>query len=428
MTAAGPSQANDPTAVANLAEILASPGGGRKKWGGTWKWLAAALALAAIAAFGYWQFSGRAGTYVYSVQKAKRGDLAVIVTATGSVQPTESVDISSELSGTVRKVNIEYNSVVKAGDVLAELDTNTLEATVQSARAKLNAAKANVAKAEASVVSTKATLDRKSELTDRRISSQQDLDDARFSYNSAVAEKASAEAQVLVAEADLRLAEVNLGRALIVSPIDGVILTRDVDPGATVAASLSAPVLFTLAGDLRKMELQVDIDEADVGQVAVGQKATFNVDAYPNATFPAEIQSIRFASETVNNVVTYKGVLSVDNGKLLLRPGMTATADIVVESISDGLLIPNAALRYSPPVVRERGGGSIFSMFRPPRMGALTAPAPSGSKRTVWVMRGGAAVAVPVEIGATDGQFTAVTSGDVKDGDELVTDATPTAS
>ncbi|MBB3133925.1 multidrug efflux pump subunit AcrA (membrane-fusion protein) [Rhizobium pisi] len=228
---------------------------------------------------------------------------------------------------------------------------------------------------------------------------------------------------MLASEADLQLAEVNLAKAKIVSPIDGVILTRSVNPGATVAASLSAPILFTIAGDLKKMELQVDVDEADVGHIAVGQKAKFTVDAYPDRTFPAEIEQIRFASEVVNNVVTYKAVLSVDNADLLLRPGMTATADVTVEAVKDTLMVPNAALRYAPAQAERRGRG-IFGLFGPPRQRRDSGPALTGAERRVWVLRDGRPTPVVIQVGSSDGQFTQVVSGDIKEHDALVTDAT----
>ncbi|APO67616.1 RND family efflux transporter protein [Rhizobium gallicum] len=394
--------------------------------------LVAAAALIAVAGTGAFFYNGRSGNgYSYATQPAKRGDLTVLVTATGSVQPTEQVDISSELSGTVRDVNVDYNSEVKSGEVLAVLDTNKLEADVKSSRAKLDSAKANVLKANADLLSAQVSLERLRSLVRGSVSTQQSLDDATYKYESAAATKQINEAEVLSAEADLRLAEVNLAKARIVSPVDGVILTRSVDPGATVAASLSAPVLFTIAGDLRKMELQVDVDEADVGQIGVGQKATFTVDAYPNKSFPAEIEQIRFASETTNNVVTYKAVLSVDNADLLLRPGMTATADITVEAVKDTLMVPNAALRYAPPEAESRGSRGIFGLFRPPRMGPRSggnrgnrSEALTGAKRRVWVLREGRQMPLVIQVGSSDGQFTQVSAGELKEGDALVTDAT----
>ncbi|MEX2693872.1 efflux RND transporter periplasmic adaptor subunit [Rhizobium mongolense] len=412
----------------DLAAVLAASAkrGKGRRWRGR---LIAAAALIAFAGTGAYFYTGRSGNgYSYATQPAKRGDLTVLVTATGSVQPTEQVDISSELSGTVRDVNVDYNSEVKSGEVLAVLDTNKLEADMKSSRAKLDSAKANVLKANADLLSAQVSLERLRSLVRGSVSTQQSLDDATYKYESAAATKQINEAEVLSAEADLRLAEVNLAKARIVSPVDGVILTRSVDPGATVAASLSAPVLFTIAGDLRKMELQVDVDEADVGQIGVGQKATFTVDAYPNKSFPAEIEQIRFASETTNNVVTYKAVLSVDNADLVLRPGMTATADITVEAVKDTLMVPNAALRYAPPEAESRGSRGIFGLFRPPRMGPRSggngSEALTGAKRRVWVLREGRQVPLVIQVGSSDGQFTQVTAGELKEGDALVTDAT----
>lgn len=413
---------------ADLATILAASGTQRK--GRRWRGRLLVLGLVLLAGgAAYYYYSGSAQSqYSYTTQPVKRGDLTVLVTATGSVQPTEQVDISSELSGTVRDVNVDYNSDVKAGEVLAVLDTNKLEADVKSSRAKVASAKANVVKAVADMQSADSSYQRYRNLVQSNVSTQQSLEDARFKYESAVATKDINEATVLSSEADLQLAEVNLAKAKIVSPIDGVILTRSVDPGATVAASLSAPVLFVIAGDLKQMELQVDVDEADVGQIAVGQKATFTVDAYPDRTFPAEIKQIRFASETTNNVVTYKAILSVDNADLLLRPGMTATADVTVEAVKDTLMVPNAALRYAPPAAEASRGGGLFGLFRPPRMGPRGGrqggETLTGSKRRIWVLQAGKPAPVVIQVGSSDGQFTQVTSGDLKENAALIVDAT----
>jgi len=411
----------------DLAAILAKSGAGRKKRRWIWPTVFIALVAAAVGAYSY---SGGSGPrYDYTTQPTKRGGLSVIVTATGSVQPTDQVDISSELSGTVRRVNVSYNSTVKQGDVLAELDTNKQEADVQSARAQLASARANVLKAEAEAASAKNSFDRLTGLVSNRISTQQELDAAKYAYDSALATKAINEAAVLSAEANLRLAEVNLSKLRIVSPIDGIVLTRDVDPGATVASSLNAPVLFTIAGDLKRMELQVAVDEADVGHVQEGQTAKFSVDAYPERNFPATIEAVRFASETVSNVVTYKAILTVDNADLLLRPGMTATADITVQSVTDSLLIPNAALRYAPPATARSRGNFLTRLFAPPRprsnRGSEDA---SGAARAVWVLRAGVPTRVQVETGPTDGQFTVLKSGEIKDGDLLITDAVARAT
>lgn len=407
----------------DLKAILASAGRPKRRWG------MRLLGLVLLAGLGYGAYLWSAGstTIAYTTSELKPGDLTVIVTATGSVEPTVQVDVSSEQSGTVREVLVDYNSEVKKGDVLARLDTDKLSADLKAKEAALASARASVSKARADEESAKAKLDRLTALVSSRVSTQQDLDTAEFTYQAASAARESAEADVISAEAALEQAKLSLSKATIVSPIDGIVLSRDVDTGATVAASLEAPTLFTLAGDLRQMELQVSIDEADVGQVAVGQDATFTVDAFPDQRFPAKITSIRYAAETVSDVVTYKGILSVANDDLLLRQGMTATADIVVEKVSGALLIPNAALRYSPPITAtqtEGGGSGIFSLFRPPRQAPASAPEPTGSERTIWLLRDGQPVAINIEIGASDGQNTVVVKGDVKEGDRVITDQT----
>lgn len=406
-----------------LKAILANAARPKRRWG------LRVFVILALAGLGYGAYLWSAGgtTVSYTTSELKPGNLTVIVTATGSVEPTVQVDVSSEQSGTVREVLVDYNSEVKKGDVLARLDTDKLNADLKAKEAALASARASVSKAEADEQSAKAKLDRLTTLVSSRVSTQQDLDTAEYTFQAASAARQSADADVISAQAALEQANLSLSKATIASPIDGIVLSRNVDPGATVAASLEAPTLFTIAGDLREMELQVSIDEADVGQVAVGQTATFTVDAFPDQRFPAEITSIRYASETVNDVVTYKGILSVANDELLLRQGMTATADIVVQSVEDGLLIPNAALRYSPPATQTEtaeGGSGVFSLFRPPRMAPASAPEPTGSERTIWLLRDGQPVAVNIEIGSSDGQNTVIVKGDVKEGDRVITDQT----
>jgi HlyD family secretion protein len=407
-----------------LKTILAAASRPKVRWGLRFLGLAALVGLA----YGAYLWTAGGTTVSYTTSELTPGDLTVLVTATGSVEPTVQVDVSSEQSGTVREVLVDFNSEVKMGDVLARLDTDKLSADLKAKEAALASARASVSKARADEDSAKAKLDRLTTLVSSRVSTQQDLDTAEYTFQAAEAARQSAEADVISAEAALEQAKLSVAKATIVSPIDGIVLSRDVDTGATVAASLEAPTLFTLAGDLRQMELQVSIDEADVGQVAVGQAATFTVDAFPEKRFPAKITSIRYAAETVSDVVTYKGILSVANDDLLLRQGMTATADIVVQSVENGLLIPNAALRYSPPSTTTEPtsgcGGGVFSLFRPPREAPRSAPEPEGSERTIWLLRDGQPVAVNIEIGASDGQNTVVVKGEVKEGDRVITDQT----
>lgn len=418
----------DTVPAAKLEALLGTSGKGagrkRRRW---LRWAIVALVVLVVAGLA-WMFTGNSAAYVYTTSKATRGDLTITVTATGSVQPIDQIDVSSELSGTIRTVHVDYNSPVKAGDVLAELDTEMLLQAKDSADAKMAVAAAAVAKAQATLYSTSKIYDRAVSLAARSVMSTQDLETAMINRQNSTADLNSANAEILVARADQRQAEINLTRAKIVSPIDGVVLTRNAEVGATVAATLSAPVLFTIAGDLSKMQLQVDVDEADVGQVAVDQKATFTVDAYPDQTFPAQITQVRLVSATVQNVVTYVALLSVDNGNGLLRPGMTATADIVVKSVTGALLIPNAALRYSPPVTATSRRSGVLGLFRPPRSGAITAAEPTGAERTIWVLRNQVPTPVNVKIGSSDGKQTAVLSGDIAEGDELIVDASASSS
>jgi HlyD family secretion protein len=398
-------------------------------WGGKrvlWAGLAAFLLLVAISVI--WR-TGSGGEQSFVVEPARRGDLTVIITATGSVQPTNQVDVSSELSGTVRSVFVDYNSPVKVGAALAELDTDKLKATLNSSRARLASAKAKVLDAEATLVEKKLIYERKRTLITSRASSQQDVDTAKAAYDRAIAGVESAKADVGVAEADVELNETNLVKSRIVSPINGVVLKRNVDPGQTVASSLQAPVLFTIAEDLTQMEVQVDVDEADVGKVNEGQQATFSVDAFPDRKFQARIRELRYGSEVVQGVVTYKAVLSTDNSELLLRPGMTATAEIIVQQVSQALTVPNAALRYSPPA--RQSSEQKTSFLR--RLGILRGRPPfrpasqrdeGGANRRVWVLRNGTPSAVPVVVGVSDGQRTEIVKGDIKEGQGVIVDST----
>lgn len=388
------------------------------RWGA-----AAAIVLALALLVGSLRGTSKAVHYV--TEPVTRGGLVVTVTATGSVQPRNKVDVSSELSGTVRRVLVDYNSPVATGQQLAVLDTDKLIATLDSSRAKVVAAKAKVADAQAAVVQTEKELARKRTLTGKNISSAQNLEVAQAAFDRAVASVESARADVGAAEADLRLNETNLAKASIVSPINGVVLKRNVDPGQTVASSFQAPVLFSIAEDLRQMELQVDVDEADVGKIKDGQTATFGVDAFPDRKFPATIRYVRYASETLQGVVTYKAVLDIDNAELLLRPGMTATAEIKVAEVKDAILIPNQALRYAPAAAPETSQSFLRRLLPGvPRFRAASPREQSGPRRTVWALRNALPVQAAIAIGASDGKRTAVESGELKAGDAVIVDQT----
>jgi HlyD family secretion protein len=416
---------------ADLADQVTAVLSGKRRFASPWaKWLTGAITIVAIA-YGIWLSRTGQTAVVYETVRVTRGNITVIVTATGSVEPTNKVDVSSELSGTVRKVLVDYNSLVKKGQELAELDTDKLKATVDNSRAKLMAARARVANAKATHQETEQDYGRKRQLAAKKIVSQQDLEATLAAYERAITAVTSAEADVGVAEADLRLNETDLAKACICSPIDGVVLERNVEPGQTVASSFQAPILFSIAEDLKKMELQVDIDEADVGRIKAGQSATFSVDAYLDRKFPATLREIRFASEVVQGVVTYKGILDIDNTEMLLRPGMTATAEITVEEVKQALLVPSAALRYTPAETRKRNDTrSLLDRILPgrPPFRRPSEPEKGGSERTVWVLRNDTPTAVKVEIGATDGRMTEIRNGGIAEGDTVITGQTAASS
>lgn len=387
------------------------------------KWAKYAVGLAlVVGAVLFWPmfFTDEKGVR-YVTETAVIGDLRVMVTATGTVEPTNLVEISSELSGTLQDVNVDFNDTVKSGDILAVLDTTKLEASLAVSKASVDSAIARVAMVQASLDEAKMQYDNASRLDERGVIAHQTFVSQRATYMRTQAELQSALADRALAEANLDLTQAELDKACICSPIDGVVLDRAVDEGQIVAASLSAPVLFIVAEDLTKMELQVDIDEADIGRTAVGNPATFSVDAYDERLFPATISEIRFAPKTVDGVVTYKAVLTIDNSDLLLRPGMTATADVTVAEISGSLIVPNAALRYAPPVAptqNDEGHSGLLGMLIPDDAGRQN----RGDDRTLWVMLEGLPVKIQVRAGESDGQMTEILEGELGAGDQVIVD------
>ncbi len=393
-------------------------------------WFALFLLLAVGGAI--WATRDTSGTMHYRTLPARRGDITITVTATGNLQPTNQVVISSELSGTVKSVEVDYNDQVKVGQILTRLDTSTLSAQVLQSQAALASARAKVLLTQATIQETQAAFDRLLEvgrLSRNKALSKSDMDTARAARDRAKADYAGALAAVSQAEATLKLNQTDLAKTEIRSPINGIVLTRSVEPGQTVAASLQAPELFSLAENLAQMELHIDVDEADVGQVQTGQMATFTVDAYPDRSYPAELTQVRFGATTTSGVVTYETILKVDNSDLSLRPGMTATADIIVTRKNDTLLVPNAALRFVPKKLDEvgSGGGSVLSklMPRPSRRADKKKEASGAVKKNtqVWTLVGNQPVAIPVTIGLTDGSSTQIVAGKIQPGTELVIDA-----
>lgn len=394
------------------------------------KWSGITAAIVLIAFFALQQFSSDPSQTVrYDTTEVIHGQLTVVVTATGTLQPVNQVEVGSEISGTIKTVLVDFNDLVKQGQVLARMDTDQLQAKVNQATAALQLAQAQVKQSEATIIETRNKLQRSTELAKTGMCSAQDCDAAQASYDRAEADQASSKARVAQAQASLKAEQTTLAKATLLSPIDGIVLDRAVEPGQTVAASFQTPVLFTLAENLTQMELHVDVDEADVGLVMQGQDAEFTVDAYTEKSFPARITEVHFASQTVAGVVTYETVLSVDNSDLLLRPGMTATADITVNKVENALLVANAALRFAPPVVSTQiteSGGSLVSqlMPRPPVSSFKTVKKvdEDNKQQHVWVLRDEQAVAIIIRIGATDGVRTEVLEGDLEPGMILIVD------
>jgi HlyD family secretion protein len=395
------------------------------------RWLSRAVwigVLAVVLGGGYWWYQSSqaaAQKITYETSPAKQADLVVTVTATGTIQPTTQTDVSSEMSGVVRIVNVDNNSPIKKGDVLAELDTERFKAQLRSMQASLDGAKAKLADVQATLKASELTLVRQKELQKRGLVITQDLETANATQARSIAAVASAEADIDIATANLKLKQLDIDKSQILSPVNGIVLKRTIEPGQTVASSLQAPVLFTLAEDLKHMQLEANIDEADIGAVKVGQTANFTVDAFTGRNFPARIETIEFSPLTTDGVVTYKAILSVDNSDLSLRPGMTATAQITVQKKSNALLVSNAALRYSPPAAAKQQSFSLTGLFMP-RMPRGEKPVKKdvvAGERVVWALKDGTPQSITITTGATDGKMTEVIKGDLSADTPLITAA-----
>jgi HlyD family secretion protein len=396
-------------------------------------WIGLAVLAAAAGGIYYWQAQKESNAApVYVTEALRKGNLTLTVAANGTIVPTRVVSIGSELSGTVKRVLVDVNDVVKKGQVLVELDTAKLDDQVLRSRAALASAQAQLAQTAATVKEARAGLARFEEvsrLSGGKVPSATELDGARATLERAVAGEASASATVAEARATLSTDETNLSKASIRSPINGVVLTRTVDPGNAVAASLQAVTLFTIAEDLAQLRLEVAVDEADVGSVKVGQKASFTVSAYPSRRYPARITRVAFGSTKTDNVITYTTWLEVDNSDLSLRPGMTAASTIVATERNDVLLVPNTALRFTPAaaaVAAPAASGSVVSKLMPrmpPRSGGRRAAGNGNAAvRQIWVLQDGQAVAIAVTPGISDGRMTEVSGPDLKEGMAVITD------
>lgn len=418
-------------------EALLGQDATRPWWRRSSLWILVALLLVVATALFFWQ--GRRSTQAaprYVTVPLARGTVAVTVSANGTLQPTRSVTVGSELSGTVTQVLVDVNDRVSKGQPLVELDTAKLRDALNSARAALASAQATVRQTEATLREAQASLARLEEvaqLSGGKVPSAAELDTGRAVRDRAEANLAVARAAVVQAQANVSTNETNLGKATIRSPIDGVILTRAVEPGAAVAASLQAVTLLTIAQDLRQMKLSVNIDEADVGQVQVGQKASFTVSAQAGRQYPATITRVAYGSTTTDNVVTYTTQLDVSNADLSLRPGMTATATIAATEHAGVLRVPITALRFSPTsannATAKASGGLVSKLMPGPpsagnkakTAGQLNQP---GGKRTIWVLEQGQPLALAVTTGLSDGRMTEVSSPALREGQAVIIEQT----
>lgn len=340
----------------------------------------------------------------FKTEKATRGEIVSTVTATGTVNAVTTVLVGTQVSGTIKNIYVDFNSSVKKGQVIAQIDPATFEAQVEQAKANLLSAHANLEKAEAALLDAKRTMGRNRELFSQDIVARSEMDTSETNYESAKAQVSVAKAQIAQAEASLRLSETNLRYAKIVSPVYGTVVSRNIDVGQTVAASFQTPTLFNIAQDLTKMQIDTNVAEADIGKIEVGQPVEFTVDAYPEITFKGSVSEIRNAPIVVQNVVTYDVVVKVDNPELKLKPGMTANVSIIVSEKKGILKISNAALRFRPSEMRKKD-----------------AMKEKGS--AVWIVEEGKPKRVKVSTGISDGSFTELVQGDIKEGQEIIVES-----
>lgn len=373
------------------------------------------IALAAVVAFaGYMYFTNDNGVSPYRTAKVEKGEIVDAITATGTINAVSTVSVGSQVSGTIQQIFVDFNSSVRKGQVIALIDPRLLEAAVEQARANVNNAKASLERAQSGVIDTERTYSRNRELVKDGFVAQADVDSSQTAMEQAAAQKKSAEAALQQVEGALRVARTNLEYATIRSPVDGIVISRNVDVGQTVAASFQTPTLFSIAEDLTKMQVDANVDESDIGRAALGQTVTFTVDAYPEKTFTGEVAQVRNSPIVTQNVVTYNVVVRVDNRELLLKPGMTANVSIEVRKFGDVLKIPNAALRYRPAA---KGAEAESAGNRPGSGKGKEA----GGQRVYLLGKDGKPAPVRIRSGVTNGTFTVLAEGDLKEGDLLVT-------
>lgn len=373
-----------------------------KKISKVWYIVAALVVIALLV----WLLSSTKSTeeVSFTTEKVAAANIQNSITATGSIEPVTSVTVGTQVSGIVSKLYVDYNSEVKKGQIIAELDKSNLTSQLNTAKAQLQQSKAQLASAKSDLAYQSTNYKRYKTLYDKGLVSADDYETARLSYQTSLQSVNSAKEQVASAQEEVTRAQTNLGYATITSPIDGIVLSKSVEEGQTVAASFSTPELFTIAQDLTNMQVVADVDEADIGDVKEGERVVFTVDAYPNDTFEGKVTQVRQEATTTNNVVTYEVVISAPNADLKLKPGLTANVTIYTQEINGVLSVPAKALRYTPE--KETVGNKKIK--------------DSNGKNKVWTIEGNNIVAHTVNIGVTDGIHTQILSG-ISAGTEVIT-------
>lgn len=372
-----------------------------------------ALSAAALA-YGWKSHGDRPAESAWTTAKAERGRITAKVTASGTLSALVTVQVGSQVSGRIAQINVDFNSPVQKGQVIARIDPQLFQAALEQAAANLKAAEANLAKAQVQARDAERQARRADELVEQHLISISERDTTRANADAARAGVSAAEAAVAQARASRSQAQVNLAYTTITSPTDGVVISRNVDVGQTVAASLQAPVLFVIAQDLRQMQVDTSVAESDIGKLSADMPVSFSVDAYPQERFRGKVRQIRNAATTLQNVVTYDAVVSVENPELKLRPGMTANVTFVYADRDDVLRVPNAALRFRPSA----------EFLKPPADAAAVrgrGEVESG-QRTLWVLRAETPQPVRVQTGISDGSLTEIISGEIQEGDALITE------
>jgi len=341
----------------------------------------------------------KAGIGKYRTESARKRTIEQVVEASGTISPVNTVSVGSTVSGLMMEVFVDFNSQVKAGQLIARMDTSLFDANCEKAKGNLISAQADYTKQNAITINSQKTYNRCKNLVNRNFMARSELDKAEADYLSNKAQLQAAQAKIVQAKADLDYAERQRSFAYIYSPVDGVIVTRNVDPGQPVAASFQAPELFTVAKDLKEMQIEVSVSEADIGKIKEGQEVDYTLDGYPDEVFKGIVSQVRISPTTVSNVVTYTVVVSVDNDELILKPGMTANVSIITQKKENVLCVPSIALKYAPVTKGE--------IKRYENQG-------------VWVLKGRKPERVEVTTGGSDDTYTEITSGDIEEGDNVI--------